>query len=521
LKRPFLILALVVVVTRVGMLAYVYPQAERLYNGDSWLYEQYALSMLETGEYLGTGFGRVDENPFADMIRPPGLPVLLTVVYAVAGPEWGPWAMMVASLAGNLATLWLMWLLLGMVAAAGTSVGVSGQENPRWSQDEKGPANRHWLWIFALDPVWIMYSKELITEPYFTPLLLGSVYLAVRAVSGFDPLAQRYRSEVWLMGASGLLLGLATLFKPITFYAPWLVLILIPLVLWLQARAGEGKPSAEAVTSGGVTHSSVSGEMRSDATESDQTTTAGRAFWRRWIPALLAFLVAAQLPVTVWQARNYAAHGTWAFTSIAAENVMTGHAAFVLSAAEGITHTEAIARIRATYRERNPLEATYSFDAQSETKMAVAREILSAHPGLYVRAVVRGVAATLLDPGRLVVARTFGDTSGAIGLTETFARDGLGATAMRLLREHPAMAVYVVVYMAFLAGLSVAAAFGAWVLLRRNPALAVILLSVTFYLLVLGSIGGYARFRMYILPFLVMFAAAVPWRARFFAYIRP
>jgi hypothetical protein len=60
-----------------------------------------------------------------------------------------------------------------------------------------------------------------------------------------------------------------------------------------------------------------------------------------------------------------------------------------------------------------------------------------------------------------------------------------------------------------LSGLALA---GAWTLLRRNPALGVMLIAVVLYLLVLGSIGGYARFRMYVLPVMVLFVAALPWR---------
>jgi hypothetical protein len=131
---------------------------------------------------------------------------------------------------------------------------------------------------------------------------------------------------------------------------------------------------------------------------------------------------------------------------------------------------------------------------------------------LYLRAVLRGVAATLMDPGRLVVERTFGANSDGIGLTETLARDGLRATAVRLLREHPQLTVYAAVYMVVLMVLSGLALAGAWTLLRRNPALGVILIAVVLYLLVLGSIGGYARFRMYVLPVMVLFVAALPWR---------
>lgn len=483
-------MAFLVVFTRVALLAWVYPEAERLYNGDSWLYEQYALSMLDTGEYLAQGYGTRDTNRFADMIRPPGLPVLLAAVYGVVGAQWGPWAMLLPSLAGNLAVLAIIWLFLRRMGLA-----------HRWS----------YMLIFVLDPVWIMYSKELITEPYFTPLLLGSVYFAVIVVlrhrsvfssegdfTGGIPRWVGARGNGVLLGLSGLLLGVATLFKPITFFAPWLAVVLIPLAIWVR-RSWDRTPRALAPSAG---------EVSALAPSAGPSKTSFVSDMRALIPALTIFLLLAQLPVAAWQLRNYAAHETFAFTAIAADNMMTGHAAFVVSATQGITHTQAITQIRAEYQRRNPEEDSYTFAMQSDAKMAIAREILEEHPWHYTVVVLRGMVTTLADPGRLVMERTFGGNDRRIGLTETLARDGLRGTVVRLVREQPTQALYYVGYISWLILLSACSVVGAWSLWRRNPALALILVAVLLYVLVLGSVGGYARFRMYVLPFLVLMAAA-------------
>jgi 4-amino-4-deoxy-L-arabinose transferase-like glycosyltransferase len=95
--RTYRTLFLLVLLTRLGMVWYVYPDVERIYNGDSHLYEQYAMSMLETGTYLADGYGTAGSDPFADMIRPPGLPVVIALVYGVFGVVVGPWVVSILS----------------------------------------------------------------------------------------------------------------------------------------------------------------------------------------------------------------------------------------------------------------------------------------------------------------------------------------------------------------------------------------------------------------------------------------
>ena len=165
-----MVLIAVVLASRLLLGLLVWPDTHRLYNGDSPLYEQYALSMLETGRYLSPGYGSADTNPFADMIRPPGYPLLLAAVYGVVGPAAGPWVLFGLN---TLALCGVLALLLGLLR--------------RLKLDRAWPM----LLVIALDPAWWMYSKELVPEPWFVLLLTASVlavYVGVqRAVAGGHP----------------------------------------------------------------------------------------------------------------------------------------------------------------------------------------------------------------------------------------------------------------------------------------------------------------------------------------------
>ena len=537
--------------TRIILAILIYPDTTKLYNGDSALYEQYAFSMLETGHYLAPGYGSASVNPYADMIRPPGLPLVLASVYGVFGPNAGPWVMIAINTLGILALLWLMLTLLQLMQL-----------------------QRFWplLFILVLDPAWMLYSKEILTEPFFTPLLLLSVMLAlvgtakltsreyVFGVSGGTSIHPRWLSRfhpLVYFALAGAALGLATWFKPITLYAPWAAVILLLLVGFLFKRRAVNATDATGSDSDG-NHSNemsdgsfvdVAGDVRNKSVSEAEDVVHNQGIYAEddvqnqgiyvegvvqhqgiydenasqnvaesasekassvprfssMVLAAVVFLIASQAFIFGWQMRNYVHHQTFAYTSIAAENMMTGHAAFVLAASERITHLEAQSRIREMYADRWPDRTEMSFSDQNEAKLTIAREIIGENRGLYAKSILRGMAITLMDPGRLVYARTFRDADVTqIGFTNIIASEGVLGAVRRVLEEDPLMAGYMVGYMLMLGLFSLLTLYGTWMLLRKYPLVAATLICVILYVLVLGGPNGYARFRLYIMPFMLL-----------------
>jgi hypothetical protein len=400
--------------------------SERMFNGDSALYEQYALSMLETGEYLAPGYAGTD--PWADMIRPPGYPLLIAAVYAVLGTGfWGKVGLLLLNLGGAVA----LWMGVGRLCRGASHA-------PNMKEGGCHPP-LHVALILILDLGLLLFSKEILTELLFAPMIVWMV-VGIRGA-----LAGRITDAPVSMRPS-ILLGLATLLKPITFYLPW---VMIPLLRYLGWD------------------------------------------WKR----IAGFtLIAAGIPF-LWQARNFAEHGTFAYTSIAAENLMTGHATFVLSAVEGYSHSQSIDTVRARYLLIS--DPADGFTQISEKKTRIAKEILFNHPIVYGIQIAKGMVFTLLDPGREVWERTFGklDESGP-GITETIARDGVWKAGWRIVSEYPFLVLYIgfliVVY-----GMSVRGFIRLW---HEDRKLFVVLMVLISYFLVLGGPIGYARFRLYILP---------------------
>lgn len=403
----------------IGIWALQNPE-ERMFNGDSALYEQYALSMLETGEYLAPGYGNSDTDPWADMIRPPGYPLLIAAMYGVLGTGlWGKVGLLLLNLGGAVA-LWM---------------GVMRM-------------TRRGALILIFDLGLLLFSKEILTELLFAPMIVWMVVWIVDV--GAHRMRPSKRADAIRPYGSSLLLGLATLLKPITVYLPWVMIPLLRYVGW---------------------------------------------DWKR----IAGFtLIAAGIPF-LWQVRNFATHGTFTYTSIAAENLMTGHATFVLSALEGYSHSQSIDTVRARYlRIADPSDG---FDEMSEKKSMIAKEILFEHPIVYGIQIAKGMMFTLFDPGREVWERTFGslDASGP-GITETIARDGVGKAAWRIAIEYP----FLILYGLFLITVYVISLRGFIRLWHNDRKLFVVLVVLISYFLVLGGPIGYARFRVYILPLLVI-----------------
>jgi len=406
----------------IGVWALQDPET-RMFNGDSALYEQIALSLLETGEYLAPGYGSADTDPMADMIRPPGYPLLIAAVYSVFGTGfWGMVGLLLLNLAGSVA----LWFGVGRMSGRAAH-----------AHEERGAyhAPLHVALILILDLGLLLFSKEVLTEMVFAPLMVWFV------------VGLRARADTWVRPS--VLLGLATLFKPITFYLPW---VMIPVLRYL-----------------GWTWSRIAGFV----------------------------LIAAGIPF-MWQARNVVTHGTFAYTSIAAENLMTGHAAIVLSAAEGLTHAAAIDSVRAKYALLASPDD--DFNTMSDKKSAVAKEVLLDHPFIFVTQMAKGVVYTLFDPGREVWVRTFGASDADPGgLLQTMAKDGIVKSGWMLAKAYP----FLVLYVMFLCVVYVFAVRGFVRLWSEDRKLFVLLTVLIAYFLVLGGPLGYARFRVYILPLII------------------
>lgn len=200
-------------------------------------------------------------------------------------------------------------------------------------------------WWLALSPIHIIDSSVLLTEVPFSVFLLIAVLLLA-------PIVDRDSFEGWRWAGSGLALGMATLIRPIAFYLPLAVLLLMAV------------------------------------------SRLRRLFL---VPALL-FLIAFALPVGGWLARNYRVTGVATISTIQGINLAYYRAAGAMAVEDRISIGEAQQRMLNLIASEGGAGLNPAERAQVETRVGF-REIFR-HPWGYAYTVVRGLAYTLVGPAR-------------------------------------------------------------------------------------------------------------------------
>jgi hypothetical protein len=210
-------------------------------------------------------------------------------------------------------------------------------------------------WWIALSPIHVVDSSVILTEVPFSVFLLVAILLVAPVVEG-DAVS------LWRWAGSGLVLGLATLIRPIALYLPMAVV----LVLLLSRVRG-----------------------------------------RRFLAALL-FVVAFAIPVGSWMARNHAVTGVATISTIQGLNLAYYRAAGAIAAEERISIDEARERIEAQVQAESFPGVNLGELSQIQSRVGM-REIAH-HPVGYARSAVRGLAYMLLGPAQSHFVERFKET---------------------------------------------------------------------------------------------------------------
>lgn len=437
------ILALALV-ARVGVnVANVGPNPSRMFKPDSLEYERYARNLTTHHVYTLDS-----EAPYtSDSFRPPLYVFLLVSVYGLVGHI--PQLIVLLQALLGVATTYLIYDL--------GRLGISSKVG-RWA-----------ACTFAVAPAPVLYSGFILSETLFTFLMVWSVrsFVAYLTAAGSHPSGEPTElGGLPRMGASGLLLGLATLTRAISqFY------IALPICLLLAFR--------------------------------------GRGQWRA-VAALVGGFAVVVLP---WVARNHAVVGSAHISAAGQYNLFYCHAASVHRYLRGGDLESARASLAARVEER--LGGETSPRAIARAQVRVALHEIAAHPIAVARLGLLWVGRMLLDAGNglLYFAEFYEDGAPAGASLWTMVWGELRLTLASLAAVwsgHGAMvglaiagfcAGYVVVLVASY-GL---AALGCAGLIRGQRRLVGVLLMLTVvYLAALPGPLGELRFRVPFVPYLAL-----------------
>ncbi len=161
-----------------------------LLQADGREYSEIAISLLRNGDFSA-------KEEFKGL-RTPAYPFYVAMIYGIFGPH--PWIVLLTHVFIDTLSCWLLFLALRRLFGAKAALFAA--------------------LFYAFDPFLIYHCSTLFCDTFFVFVLVAFFYFFSRLLTG-DPSSVSTRDIV----ASAVVLGIATLTKPITLYLPALIFL--------------------------------------------------------------------------------------------------------------------------------------------------------------------------------------------------------------------------------------------------------------------------------------------------------
>lgn len=417
LRHRWALLGLIIIlISRLGMAWLAFAHPDRSITIDSEGYLQLAHSIRRTG--------RFESTEYLEAGRTPGYPLFLAVVQAFFGEKIGQ--IVLIQLVFTVLIAWLLYRCGRLLDAERFGLAAA--------------------WLYAINPNALFWSLTILTETLFALLVILSFYTSL--------LAYRRLRLHWI-ALSGLLLGMATLTRPIGLYLIpiWTLLIL----LMLRSKKG------------------FIGGMK---------------------PAAV-FLGAAMLLVVYWQARNLIMHGHFSLSTTTEVTITRFIAADTLAEAQHIDRDQARLMIL-----KAPNPTAYSF------------QVIRQYPLSFIRVTIRGIARTMLGTEvgtwmRVVFDQPYHSSGILAALVRGDFKSVFEGLSVRMQAEEGPLGLILLVWgVAYALAIYVLVGLGVVRAMRSNrPVIRwvlIFLLVSAAYLIFIPLANGDARFRVPAGPLLAM-----------------
>jgi hypothetical protein len=300
-------------------------------------------------------------------------------------------------------------------------------------------------WLAACEPLALLCGTLVLADALLATAVSLAVLLLVMHI--------RHPSRRTAT-ALGVTLAAAAFIKPIAYYLP---AVLIPW-LWFEQR---------------------------------RTAAATRHLLT--VAATVAMLVGA------WQVRNGLQTGFWGFSTLTARAVYVAAGGGVTAARDG----RAFGDVREERIEQAAIRSSREPLHISDMYRRGIGDVLGS-PVTALTVHLKGMLLTLFDPASLDYLRLF-DAYPATSPVTRFGSQGLAATVAAIARAYPAVLWCSLLLEGILLGYLALAARGAWRALGLGiPEARALLLIAAYFLVLSGGIFGTARFRLPIMPVMIL-----------------
>ena len=414
-----------------------------------------ALTRPDTQSYLLPGrnlllHGAFATNGLPELLRTPGYPLFLALA-TLTGP-----------IAASLIQILLSVLSVALVArltiaaaqpAPGPTAGGS-LPHRRWQLAPPQVA----AWIFAFEPLSVIYSILLLPETLF--LFLFLLFL--------EPLTHFLRTHnLRVLAFAGLFLAAATFVRPVTYYLPVALAI-------------------------------------------------GLFFSLLHVPSLRfkapAVLLLSVLPwFALWQLRNRLETGFAGFSTIPTQNLYFYTAAEVTSRVQHKPLAAVQNQLGYTsdqsFLAQHPESANWSQSQRIAFMQAEALRTLRSHPSTALRAYLAGSLRTAFNPGAAVLLSLFNAPIDESVFTREREQGPL-PSALGLIARHPRQFAVMAALAAVLLALYAFAVCGLLRAAVPRSCLCLLLGIALYFIAVSGGAAGIARLRLPVMPSVCVLAAA-------------
>ncbi|WP_263360107.1 glycosyltransferase family 39 protein [Acidicapsa ligni] len=313
-------------------------------------------------------------------------------------------------------------------------------------------------WLYAIEPVSLMYTTRLMPETLFTALLL----LVIDRL-----LAYRSSGKIRAIAMAGLALAAATYVRPVSYY------LVFALAIGLAIITAAGKPN----------------------------------WWKS--PAVLLLTC---LPLLVlWQVRNGIETGYHGFSSIVEKNLYFYQSAEITAELNHISLLEQQSRLAYSDESRflaiHP-ELRNSSQAQRLSMMHHdAATILTANRLLYLKSHMAGVGVVAFTPCAAELLELLGAYPSDHAMPRRVLNEGILHSLIVVIALHPAVAATMCVLEGILLLLYVLSVIGIGKGSADRYCLAVLIGVAMYFLLISGGAQAVGRYRLPIMPVICVLAA--------------
>ena len=313
-------------------------------------------------------------------------------------------------------------------------------------------------WLYAVEPLSIVYAMRLMPETLFVFLLL----LTIDRILSFQN-----NSKLAELVFAGFSLAAATYVRPVSYY------LAVALAL-------------------GIAY----------------TAPKQRGLWWKAPAVLLAVVIPA---IAAWQIRNAVESDYSGFSSIVEKNL------YFFQSAEVTAETQHISLEAEQQQLGYPEDKHYAAAHPEQSGWTQAQrlrfmrnqsiQILEAHPFLYLRTHFAGVALVAFTPCATELLQLLGSYPADGVMPHRILNEGVVASAKRVILAHPTVAAVMTMLEAFLLLLYAFAIRGYLSAGINRPAMRALIGIAVYFLLISGGAQAVGRYRLPVMPELCILAA--------------